>query len=49
MVAILFYLRNPTVVLMTFKHEFEGNLTIGAIHFSLREPTVVSKIFHPET
>jgi len=29
--------------------EFEGNLAIGGINFSLRKPTVVSKIFQPET
>jgi len=34
---------------MTFELEFEGNLTIVAMNFSLRKPTVVSKIFQPET
>jgi len=34
---------------MIFWLKFEGKLTIVAIHFSLRKPTVVSKIFQPET
>ena len=47
-VAILFYLRNPTVVAMIFLPEFEGKLTIVAILFYPRNRTVVSMIFKLE-
>jgi len=34
-VAIYFYLSNPTVVSMIFWLEFEKNLPIAGIHFSI--------------
>ena len=43
-VAILFYLRNPTIFSMVFYFQFETNLTIVAILSYLGSPTVVSMI-----
>jgi len=39
--AILFYLRNPTVASMIFYLQINANLTLVSILFNLRNPIVV--------